>query len=297
MQDLQNYQYYDPSPQPAPLVWWRRRQALIRLGLGSLMALVLILVTVAIVNVVKNRQLANRGVDLMVKADEIESQLGSACSADDAACLELARADAARSLGVSQACDELIGESLASCVTLIAIDKQDPEVCKALSGEDKTTCADSAYLLKANAEMNLALCDQINAGSLKSTCSVQVANKLVTAGRCAEAGVDQGVCDLATTVATAIATGDPAVCATLVDELDQYNCNRGITSLDEDDDGLVLADEVSRGLSDTVADSDGDGLLDGDEVDIYKTDPAKSDTDGDGYSDGTEVAKGYDPLH
>lgn len=296
MQDLQNYQYYDPSPQPAPQPWWKRKRTWQLVGLLALAGVVLTLAIIAALNALKNRQLANGEVDLMGQADAIESQLGAECDQGDTACLERARADAARKLGVSQACDELAGESFATCVNLIAQDKQDPEVCKALAGDEQTTCLDTVYLLQANTNLQLATCDRISVGATAAACRTQVKATLVAAGKCTEAGVDASVCAAADTLEAAIATGDPAACAALVGEEQQYACEQGINSVDEDHDGLVLADEVELGLSDNLADIDADGLSDGDEVHTYATNPALADTDGDGYSDGVEVAGGYDPL-
>lgn len=296
MQDLQNYQYYDPSPQPVQAPWWKRKRTWQLAGLLGVALLVLVFVVIAAVNAIKNRRLANQEVDVMGQVNAIEAQLGSECAQGDTACLERARADAARALGVSEACDALEGESYATCVTLIAQDDHDPEVCKALSGDEQTTCLDTVYLMQANEELNLSVCDLIANGPTAASCRFQVKAVIVSQGRCAEAGVEQSVCDAAQAVSDAIKTGDPAACAALADEEQQYECEQGIYSVDEDSDGLVLADEVSRGLSDGIADGDSDGLSDGDEVHVYATDPAKADTDGDGYSDGTEVDSGYDPL-
>ena len=296
MQDPQNYQYYDPSPQAAPVSPWKQPRTWIRLGLGLLVVVVLIFVSVAVVNILKNRKLANQENSVMGQADSLESQLASKCKADDAACLEQARADAARSLGVSQACAELKAAALANCVTLIAQDRKDAEVCKELSGADKSDCQYSVYLRVANDELKLTTCDQIATVTAKSACRSQVSAKLVSQGRCAEAGVDVSECQAADALSAAIQTGTAAACLASSTEIQRYDCDRAINSIDEDHDQLVLVDEVSLGLSDANADTDADGLSDGDEVHQYKTDPAKADTDGDGYADGLEVNGGYDPL-
>ena len=121
MQDMQNYQYYDPSPQPTPVPWWKRRRTWQLAGLLAIAGVVLVFAAIAATNVLKNRQLANEGEDLMDQADAIESQLGAKCTEGDEGCLDRARSDAARALGLSQACDELAGESFSTCVTLICL--------------------------------------------------------------------------------------------------------------------------------------------------------------------------------
>mgnify|MGYP001579557335 FL=1 len=229
MQDLQNYQYYDPSPQAVPMPWWKRRRTWQLVGLLTIVGVVLVFAVIAATNALQNRKLANEEADLMGQADAIESQLGAECAEGDAACLERARADAARALGTSQACDELTGESFSTCVTLIAQDDKDPEICKALSGEEQTACLDTTYLMKANSDLNLALCDQISTPPTRASCRFQVKAKIVAQGRCADAGVDVAICEAAAAVSAAIKTGDPAVCAALSDEQLQYECTEGIT--------------------------------------------------------------------
>ncbi len=61
--------------------------------------------------------------------------------------------------------------------------------------------------------------------------------------------------------------------------------------VDEDGDGLTLAEERKFGTNPYNADSDGDALRDGEEIWRYNTDPLKADTDGDGVIDGDEIGK------
>lgn len=295
MQDLQNYQYYDPSPVAPPVPWWKRKRTWQLAGLVTLAIVVLVFASVAATNALKNRRLANQGTDLMQQANALESRLSAECDEGDTACLDLARADAARSLGLVQACDELEGDAYQHCVSLIAVDKANPQVCDVLSGQDRSNCADTPYLLQATAEMNVSLCDKIVATGTRAACTTQVRAAIVAANACASAGLDQALCDAATALADAIASNDPAKCAAL-NENDAYACEQAQQIADADQDGLVALDEKAFGTSEGVADTDGDGLSDGDEVHVYATDPAKADTDGDGYSDGTEVDSGYDPL-
>ena len=59
---------------------------------------------------------------------------------------------------------------------------------------------------------------------------------------------------------------------------------------DDDNDGLLDANEAVEGTLPLVADTDGDGLLDGEEVNGAGTDPLSADTDFDGIPDGADLA-------
>ena len=60
-------------------------------------------------------------------------------------------------------------------------------------------------------------------------------------------------------------------------------------------DASELADTDSDGIGDNAdIDDDNDGLSDADEI-TTGTDPLKADTDGDGINDGDEIAQGRDP--
>lgn len=295
MQDLQSYQYYDPSPQPAPVPWWQRKRTWQLVALFAISAVVLTFAIIAALNVLKNRKLANQDADLMSQAAAIESQLGAECDEGDTACLERARADAARNLGLIEACQELEDDAKADCVSLIAIDERNPELCNGLSGAAKDSCSDTPYLLKAQADMDLDLCGKIVTVSVRAGCYSQVQSAIVAAGKCQEAGLDQALCDTQKALADAIASNDPAACTPL-NESDEYICLKMQSQADADSDGLVANDEIAFGTSEGVPDTDADGLSDGDEVHVYLTDPTKADTDGDGFSDKTEIDGGYDPL-
>ncbi|MCG3772527.1 MAG: hypothetical protein JW384_03741 [Nitrosomonadaceae bacterium] len=295
MQDFQNYQYYDPSPIPPSDPWWKHKRVWQSLGLIVLGVLALVFSAVAAQNVLKNRKIAKQDVDLMSQVDAIQSQLGAGCEAGDTLCLELARADAARRLGLVEACQVLVGEGLIDCVSLIAIDKADPLVCDVLSGPERAACADTPYLLQAQAELSLTKCDAITATTTRAACETQVEAALVAAGKCAEAGIDEAVCAQAEQLAEAVASGSPEACGAL-NESEAYACKQAQDQADMDNDDLVALDERAFGTTDNVADTDADGLTDGDEVHVYTTDPTKVDTDDDGFSDGTEVESGYDPL-
>jgi outer membrane protein OmpA-like peptidoglycan-associated protein len=58
---------------------------------------------------------------------------------------------------------------------------------------------------------------------------------------------------------------------------------------DDDEDGLVNAQERALGTNSSNPDTDEDGLRDGEEVLQFRTSPVQQDTDGDGLTDGDEV--------
>ena len=90
--------------------------------------------------------------------------------------------------------------------------------------------------------------------------------------------------------------------------------------IDDDQDGLTVAEERFYGTNPEVADTDSDTFNDGEEVRAgydplsggkldsdndgfpdpdereFGADPFNPDTDGDGYSDGDEIKNGYNPL-
>jgi hypothetical protein len=280
MQDLQGFQYYDPSPLPTPEPWWKRRRTWITAGAVAAIVVVVMFAVVGVINALKNRPL-NATKATLAEMAATEMQLSSNCEANDQACLDRARADAARSVGSAQGCEQLTGELLENCVSLIARDQKDPQACNLLESDAKQACENATWLLKAKEQNSLEACNQITDASTRGVCQTQVKDSLISQGRCADAQVDQSLCDNQSVLNDAVATGDATRCEALSDETDQFACLYLISSTDNDQDGLMLADEVTQGLSDAIADGDGDGLNDGDEVHVYTTNPAISDTDGD----------------
>ncbi len=295
MQDLQNYQYYDPSPSVIPPPWWRRPRTWQLAGLLAVAVIGLLLVGAAAINILKNRQLADSDQSRLQQAEVVADQLAAECQADDQTCLDTARADAARRLGLAQACVSLTGDELADCVTLIAVDKIEPQVCDLLANEVRSKCSDTPYLLQAKQDLNLVLCEQIVNSATRAACFVQVKIAAIAVGQCQAVGLDETLCEAARLLSEAIASNDPNACQTLNDN-DAYACLQAQQQADLDNDGLVAVDEEAFGTSEGVADTDTDGLSDGDEVHVFTTSPVKADTDNDGFSDGTEIESGYDPL-
>ena len=82
--------------------------------------------------------------------------------------------------------------------------------------------------------------------------------------------------------------------STFVDEL-YFSTQEPSSDLDNDNDGLSNADEVTEGTQVDVADSDGDLVVDGAEVSAG-TNPLDVDSDNDGMDDGVEDLYGQNPL-
>jgi subtilisin family serine protease len=76
----------------------------------------------------------------------------------------------------------------------------------------------------------------------------------------------------------------------------RLNLHNAVRSIDYDEDGLNLEDELTLGTDPHNADSDEDGLSDGQEYHETGTDPTLDDTDGDGLSDLWESENRLDPL-
>ncbi len=280
MQDLQNYQYYDPAPLETPPVETGKKRVLQLVGLVVLV-LVLALAAVVTVNILKNRKLAQERAGVEAQVNQITSLLEADCDEDDQACLDRARADAARELGVVSACENLSGEELRNCVSLIATDTQNPDACKALPADEAEGCADTAYLLKARGALDLKLCESISNPSTQAACTTQIKAATSASNEALRLAID---------------SGNPADCAALESDL-EYECARAQSLADNDNDALVLIDETEYGTDPNNPDTDADGLKDGDEVKVYETNPLNPDTDGDGFTDGIEANSGYDPLN
>lgn len=220
------------------------------------MAFVVFLVIFAMNFIESATQSANHQ-SLLEDAQKLIQEEASKCDTGDEQCIDSATADAARATGVIEACKDLEGDKYASCVTLIAFDKLDPKLCKILDGEERVRCEDGALLLLARDTKNGELCTGIQDEITRLSCEGSLRASVVLQ--------DQELTDI-------LEKGTIADCNKLDDEV-RDTCKDLFTSLDEDEDGLTLAEEREAG-----------------------TDPAKADTDGDGYTDGVEVSAGYDPL-
>lgn len=203
----------------------------------------------------------------------------------------------ARRLADASLCDALEEKAFVSCVSLVALEEEDPDECQRLSGDDRKSCADGANMRLATRTINLPLCERIYAETLKERCRTNIEREVVRLGQCSKYGVDDILCSDADEYRRAVASGDPLSCDRFDDDIKEsclFDMSDALQA-DEDLDGLSLGQEREYGTDLAAFDSDGDGLSDGEEVNMYKTNPLERDTDGDGYADGDEVANGYNP--
>lgn len=266
-------EFYSLEPQTEPQIpWWKNRRVLLMFGAGAFAMAFTVFLVIFALNFMKSATEKADHEALLERAQELMKEEAEECAADDAGCLEDAQADAAREVGEIDACDGLADGSYGNCVTLIAFDSKNPELCKALTGDERTDCEDGAYLLLAREEMDYGMCKKISDKITRLSCEGSIEQAAVLTGDCDGYGVPASFCEAGDQLKAVIASGDPAGCDRLkADERD--SCRDIFNSLDEDKDGLSLADEHE-----------------------YGTSPTNADTDGDGYSDGVEVQGGYDPL-
>ena len=262
-------QYYSLSEAPVEKrSIFKEKKVLLLLGIALFAMLVAVVGIVLALNLTKNN---SARVAALNNAKSIAEQAASACDAGDAVCLLQAQSGAARQVGEVEACKTLEGDRYASCVTLIAFDKKDPELCGSLSATAKTTCMDGAFVLVAQEQHDFMLCAKVTNEISRLSCEATLRSDAAMAGDCAAYHVDASVCEGETALRSVIDLGDPKGCATLSGDY-VATCEDLFASLDEDKDGLSLQEEFELGTS-----------------------PTNPDTDGDGYTDGEEVASGHNP--
>jgi hypothetical protein len=239
-------QFYSLDPLPVvPEPWFKNKKILMMMGAGAFAMVFTALLIVFTMNFIDS---GKSGVRSRVEeADGITKEKATDCKPDDTVCLDEARADAARAVGEIKACESLSGNPYTKCVTLISRDEKDPELCKVLSGDDRTACEDGSYILKAREDGNGELCEKIKDETTKASCESSFASST------------------SANVEAAVAGGNPAACETLVGA-DRENCQDIFSSIDEDKDGLSLGEEYFYKTSDEKADTDGDGYTDGEEI-------------------------------
>jgi hypothetical protein len=272
MLDPNNQHYFalDEAP-PKPLPWWR-----VRAHQMQVLGVLGVVIGVAIVGYYGYQMYSLTHVDgeKIEQANQIIERAAENCEAqaDREACEDRARAEAARTTGQVSVCDGLEGGAFTNCVSLIALDTADAEVCAVLSGSNETSCQDGATLIAAQRAQSYAACASIIDESLRTSCQLQLRGTVIANGECEKYGIAKEECDYPAKLAAIIALGNPQGCAQLSSD-QKAGCEDAFTSLDQDRDNLVLAEEYRLGTSDTNA-----------------------DTDGDGYTDGEEVKSGHDPL-
>jgi len=270
--DPNNQNYFSLDEQtPVALPWWKVRKYQMQM-----LAAAGIVVGVGIVGYYGYQTYSLTHVDVakVDQANRIISNAAESCATDKdpKACEDRARANAARTTGQSSVCDGLSGKQLTNCVTLIAMDAGNADVCAVLSGADQSTCENEAGFAAATTAKDYSLCSNIASETVRATCQAQLVSAVIAAGECEKYGIEDSVCGFRARLDEVVASGNPSGCTQF--QGDQVaSCEDMFSSLDQDGDGLSLLAEYTLGTSDTNA-----------------------DTDGDGYTDNAEVASGHDPL-
>ncbi len=270
--DPNNQNYFSLDEQaPVALPWWKVRKNHMRM-----LAVVGIVIGVGVVGYYGYQTYSLTHVDV-AKVDQAKNIIENAAAScatdkDPKACEDRARSDAARTTGQSSVCSGLADKKLTNCVTLIAMDSGDKDVCSELSGLDQSTCEDEAIFAAATKAKDYSMCSSITDDATKATCQAQLVSVVIAAGECSKYGINDSICGFQGKLDAVVASGNPAGCAQFSGD-QAATCEDVFLSIDQDSDGLSLLEEYKLGTSDTNA-----------------------DTDGDGYTDSQEVASGHDPL-
>lgn len=246
----------NPLPTP-PQNWFVSHKALlIKIGAAVLVLLVVGLIVLFLVN----RLRANHAAQIAEVAKETAAVSDAQKECDQTRnpekCNASVAADLAQSTGKVSFCNELTAEAYDNCVGLAALTSKSLIACQQIKDQEKETACANAV----------------------------------------DALLHPAVLEVDAETQAAIDAHNPDGCLAMTDETKREICLELVGVPDRDLDGLNQEEEITLGSSDTNIDSDADGLSDTDEVNIWKTNPAKADTDGDSYSDGVEVKAGYNPL-
>lgn len=147
-------------------------------------------------------------------------------------CLNSAQTDVADELGDARLCKGLDGGAKVNCVTVIAFEALDPNVCSVLSGTEKSDCEDLIHAVVARSENKIDLCQKIENEERRNVCIS-----------------DFGVTSEALTIA--IGSNDPASCQSLSTEGERMACIDEYQAIDTDGDGYSDYEEVQNGFSPT----------------------------------------------
>lgn len=273
MVDLSSQQFYEYNTGDSGTSGGNNRSLFSRRNLfigGGILLLIVAIVVTALV-------MRNRPAPVQMSEEDVNSiverRLADCALADDvAACEQRVYTSVARETGAVELCESTSENMFRSCVSNVAYDQLDADLCRLLDGDARETCQDTIHLTFAQRTLEIDSCDLIENEETKLQCIAIVESQIVAQGECVRYGVDPAKCESKDRIVNA-AQGDPALCQALEDEDEVAGCLELITSQDRDDDGLTSYDEFLLGTSDD-----------------------NPDTDGDGYSDSEESINNFDPL-
>jgi hypothetical protein len=193
----------------------------------------------------------------------------------------------------SDTCMDLDLDMRNVCITQIAMNNSNIELCQDISDvEKKDYCKSKVYHKIAIENNNINNCALIEDNFWHDSCL----NKIVDNN-----GLNKSICEDINDFEDAKACEDRI---TFFEAIEVEDCSLLEGEMREECDSVFNNNEEEKKVEEKLAnieeevvvDTDNDGLSDGDEVNIHGTDPNNPDTDSDGYLDGEEVENGFDPL-
>ncbi len=269
MEEQQDYLNYPQTP------WYEEKENWLFIGGGVLLVVLIVVVSVWFV---RSRSAARRiAVEEAQVVEETRGRLnGDLAQCENASDAEGCREDevrqAAAQAGAVELCQPLSLKAYASCVTDVAVRKQDLESCDEL--EDPTPCRDRVFFAIAKSERHYGGCERIEDETLKGSCRDRLIGAAFASGQsCASTHLSEEACLIIELRAQAVGTSDVSVCDRMPMPSAVEECVADVNESDQDRDGLPAFQEIELG-----------------------TNPNNADTDGDGFGDLEEVENGYNPL-
>jgi hypothetical protein len=195
----------------------------------------------------------------------------------------------------SDNCIDLDQDMRNGCITQLAINKSDIDLCQEISDVEKLDyCKSRTYHKIAIENNNINNCALIEDSFWHKSCL----NKIIDNN-----DLNRSICDEINDFEDAKACEDRILffeavetenCNLLEGEMKE-ECESSFNNNNEQEEE-ILEEVVNNEEELRNMDSDSDGLSDFEEINTYGTDPNNPDTDGDGYLDGEEVENGFDPL-
>jgi hypothetical protein len=145
-------------------------------------------------------------------------------------------------------CDGLAPSAFAVCVTRIALDSADPRRCDVLSDGAQDDCRDLVAPAYAVAQRQYTGCREAVTEQGIARCEMRVREAFVGTEFCASAGVPVEACQAVEALQRAIASADPAQCATFAEDM-QDSCLDAVNDADTDGDGYTNGEEIAGGYN------------------------------------------------
>lgn len=237
-------------------------------NIGLIVGLVII-VLLSIVLIVRGNVRENSNAAVVRSASDQIDECGN-----DVECRDRILNSLGAEAGEINACRNLDGTELASCIRSQALTTKSVAVCNKLSGDDRDLCRDRVYFSLAGEEVNHLTCKNIKDEELRVSCARSVYVESIDSL--------EACSDLPNPV--------NEECKVRYQGNDIYESAQA----DACDSLESSSIQVCRSLQ-LITDFDGDGLTLREELDLGTSDTNR-DSDGDGFDDATEIANGFNPL-